>query len=227
MLGVTGVVAALVTSPAVADPRAFGVATRAAAVPAQALGAQRTTSAATEPAAIAPAAKAPVQRAYGVMAFSVVAKPKPKPTPKPKPRPAPALASTVSQASRSSSRVPTTYHGSGVGLAGLTANARLVLNGVTSAFPQITDIIGVRPDSLPDHPSGHAIDFMIPDPFSSSGIALGDDVVALVQAHAGDWHVEYLIYRQRIWFPSSGWRAMEDRGSPTANHMDHVHVTVY
>jgi hypothetical protein len=26
---------------------------------------------------------------------------------------------------------------------------------------------------------------------------------------------------------SEGWRWMEDRGSTTANHYDHVHVTVY
>ena len=26
---------------------------------------------------------------------------------------------------------------------------------------------------------------------------------------------------------SEGWRPMSDRGSPTANQMDHVHVSVY
>ena len=38
-----------------------------------------------------------------------------------------------------------------------------------------------------------------------------------------------LIYRQSIWnaaYPDRGWRAMEDRGSSTANHYDHVHVSV-
>ena len=35
---------------------------------------------------------------------------------------------------------------------------------------------------------------------------------------------------QQIWTvqrSSEGWRSMSDRGSPTANHMDHVHVSVY
>ena len=39
-----------------------------------------------------------------------------------------------------------------------------------------------------------------------------------------------VIYRQQIWTvqrSSDGWRPMSDRGSPTANHMDHVHVSVY
>jgi hypothetical protein len=39
-----------------------------------------------------------------------------------------------------------------------------------------------------------------------------------------------VIYRQHIWTvqrSSEGWRPMSDRGSPTANHMDHVHVSVY
>jgi hypothetical protein len=39
--------------------------------------------------------------------------------------------------------------------------------------------------------------------------------------------VKYIIWRQRIWYPSSGtWRGMADRGSATANHYDHVHVSV-
>ncbi|MGH8775923.1 MAG: hypothetical protein ACRDWI_12375 [Jiangellaceae bacterium] len=39
-----------------------------------------------------------------------------------------------------------------------------------------------------------------------------------------------MIWAQRIWTAersSDGWRWMEDRGSDTANHYDHVHVTVY
>jgi hypothetical protein len=42
--------------------------------------------------------------------------------------------------------------------------------------------------------------------------------------------VSEVIWSQRIWTverSSDGWRWMEDRGSDTANHYDHVHVTVY
>ena len=58
-----------------------------------------------------------------------------------------------------------------------------------------------------------------------SGQSQGDAVAAFVQAHAGELNVKYVIWRQRYWEPGGSWELMEDRGSPTANHMDHVHVT--
>ncbi len=39
-----------------------------------------------------------------------------------------------------------------------------------------------------------------------------------------------MLWSRQIWTVqrnSEGWRAMKDRGSTTANHEDHVHVTVY
>ena len=50
------------------------------------------------------------------------------------------------------------------------------------------------------------------------------------QANAARLGIMYVIYRQHIWdvrMPSSGWRPMEDRGSITANHFDHVHISVF
>jgi len=38
--------------------------------------------------------------------------------------------------------------------------------------------------------------------------------------------VKYIIWRQRIWFPGGSWKAMADRGGVTANHYDHVHISV-
>ena len=38
--------------------------------------------------------------------------------------------------------------------------------------------------------------------------------------------MQYVIWEQRYWEPGSSWELMEDRGSITANHYDHVHVTV-
>ena len=70
------------------------------------------------------------------------------------------------------------------------------------------------------HPSGKALDYMV----------LGDTALgnAIVQYHIDHWDelgVEYIIYRQRmLQSPNGSWSTMEDRGSPTANHMDHVHV---
>jgi len=70
------------------------------------------------------------------------------------------------------------------------------------------------------HPSGKALDYMV----------LGDTALgnAIVQYHIDHWDelgVEYIIYKQRILqSPNGSWSTMADRGSPTANHMDHVHV---
>ena len=54
----------------------------------------------------------------------------------------------------------------------------------------------------------------------------GDAIAAFVQTHVGEFNVQYVIWRQRYWEPGSSWELMEDRGSITANHYDHVHVTV-
>jgi hypothetical protein len=68
------------------------------------------------------------------------------------------------------------------------------------------------------HPSGLALDYM-------SNVALGDAIVAYHVAHWSELGVEYIIWQQRMLSsPGGAWKAMEDRGSPTANHMDHVHV---
>ncbi|MBM6403266.1 hypothetical protein JQN72_03270 [Phycicoccus sp. CSK15P-2] len=55
--------------------------------------------------------------------------------------------------------------------------------------------------------------------------AQGDAIAAYVQAHVGEFNVKYLIWQQRYWAPGEGWKMMADRGSATANHYDHVHVT--
>jgi len=66
-----------------------------------------------------------------------------------------------------------------------------------------------------------AADFMV-----YSEQAMGDAVAAYVIANAARMNVDYVIWQQRIYIiGGSGWTPMEDRGSPTANHMDHVHVS--
>ena len=63
----------------------------------------------------------------------------------------------------------------------------------------------------------------------SSG-SLGYAIADYVRAHAGELGVSYVIFAQRIWTVErggEGWRYMSDRGSTTANHYDHVHVSVF
>jgi hypothetical protein len=83
-----------------------------------------------------------------------------------------------------------------------------------------------------DHPKGRAADIMT----NGGGVAanpaeaaMGDEIAAYLQANAVNLGVTYIIWKQQIWNtgdPPNGWTQMEDRGSPTQNHSDHVHVSV-
>lgn len=106
----------------------------------------------------------------------------------------------------------------------LAANAAAAYRAVCAAFPGVASAYGgYRPGDGGDHGSGHALDIMV------SGQA-GWDIAAYLQAHAGELGITYLIYQQQIWMAGSSagaWEYMADRGSPTANHYDHVHVSTY
>ena len=104
---------------------------------------------------------------------------------------------------------------------GLTSGAVRVYRAVCNNFPQITQYGGY--DAHGEHSSGRAIDIMTSD----SGT--GDQIAAFLQAHASELNLYDIIWQQHIWTPvrsSEGWRSMSDRGSETANHYDHVHVSV-
>lgn len=175
--------------------------------------------------------------AYGALGVKAVAKPKPAPEPVAAQAPAPATGSATtartqsstsssssgssssSSGSSSSGGSSSTYAGAGAAM-GLTPAAAAVYSAIRSTFG-ITNIGGVRPGDPGDHGTGRAVDVMI----SSSG--QGDAVASYAIANMGSLGISYVIWQQRIWLAGSGgWRAMEDRGSPTANHMDHVHISV-
>ncbi|MCD4534567.1 mucin-2 protein [Nocardioides sp. cx-169] len=104
---------------------------------------------------------------------------------------------------------------------GVSENVKQVHAAVCAAFPSITTYGTFRSDG--EHGQGIAVDIMV------SG-DLGYQVAEFVREHYAELGVSYLIYSQRIWSverSGEGWRAMSDRGSSTANHYDHVHVTTY
>ena len=75
------------------------------------------------------------------------------------------------------------------------------------------------------HPSGLALDFMIND--IPHGDATGNQLADYLIANADSIGVRYIIWKQRSWTPArNSWKPMEDRGSPTQNHMDHVHLSL-
>ncbi len=75
--------------------------------------------------------------------------------------------------------------------------------------------------------ASRALDTLVSDVYGSvptDNNALGDEVAAFALAHQVEFGVTYVIWRQRINF-GSGFEPMEDRGSITQNHFDHVHVS--
>jgi len=107
---------------------------------------------------------------------------------------------------------------------GLVANGIAVHRAVCAEFPEVTTYYGLRPGDDGEHGTGQAIDIMIPDS------ATGDAIADFVQDNYQALGVSEILWSQHIWTVermSEGWRWMEDRGSDTANHYDHVHVTVY
>jgi hypothetical protein len=98
---------------------------------------------------------------------------------------------------------------------GVADSVQEVGNAMECVFPG-HDVLGVGSrGNVSDHPEGYALDFM-----TTSGDAIADCAVENADALG----ISYVIWNQRI-NTGSGWRRMEDRGSPTANHEDHVHLS--
>jgi hypothetical protein len=70
-----------------------------------------------------------------------------------------------------------------------------------------------------DHDTGLALDFM-----TYSDVALGNRIVTHLENHWAHYGISYVVWQQQVNY-GYGWQMMEDRGDPTQNHMDHVHVT--
>lgn len=105
---------------------------------------------------------------------------------------------------------------------GMTRRTVNVLQSVCAQFSGITSYGGYRAGASGYHGSGQAIDAMI------SGES-GWEVARWVRNNASSLGVVEVIYQQKIWSTArsgEGWRGMSDRGSTSANHYDHVHISV-
>lgn len=117
---------------------------------------------------------------------------------------------------------------------GLRPDALRVLRCVKARFPTLTDFGGKHPDPLPDHPSGRAVDIMIPDYQTAEGKALGWQIAHWLKDNHQTLGVQYLIFDAKIWSvekDSKGWRPYRPGYTSTINdssmHRNHVHVTTY
>ncbi|SDI47820.1 hypothetical protein SAMN05421505_15714 [Sinosporangium album] len=113
----------------------------------------------------------------------------------------------------------------------VTARTRTMRDQITRRFDLGYDVGCYRVDTSGEHPLGRACDFML----SSGGAmpsaeqaALGDEMATWVIKNGKKLGLKYVIYKQRIYNMSyPGWRAMNDRGSTTENHYDHVHISMH
>lgn len=70
-----------------------------------------------------------------------------------------------------------------------------------------------------EHSTGRALDVMV-----GNDKAKGDAVKDFVLSNASAIDLKWAIWRQHLYYPGGGGYDMENRGSPTDNHMDHVHI---
>ena len=103
---------------------------------------------------------------------------------------------------------------------GLQIKTILAERAISAAFPEIHEMGGVRPDPLPWHPLGLALDVMIPDPSSAQGIELGNEIVAYALKNAKRFDLQDAIWRGTYYTPDGG-------RSSIAGHYDHVHITTH
>ena len=90
-----------------------------------------------------------------------------------------------------------------VGGNGLCPNAWNLVGYIRANYPGVSSIGGVRPDRLPDHPSGHAIDIMV-----GGNTSLGNAIHADIMSQKGNFGVKYTLWQ-------------------VPAHYDHIHVTVF
>ena len=90
-----------------------------------------------------------------------------------------------------------------IGGYGLVPNADALAGYIQNNYPGVISIGGVRPDWLPDHPSGHALDLMV-----GGNTKLGNAIAADLRGNMRAHGIKYILWQ-------------------VANHYDHVHVTVY
>jgi hypothetical protein len=103
---------------------------------------------------------------------------------------------------------------------GLQVKTILAARTITAVFPEIKNMGGVRPDALPWHPRGLAIDVMIPNPSSAAGIELGNEIVAFALKNTDKFSLQDCIWRGTYYTPSG------PSGSGYG-HYDHVHITTH
>jgi hypothetical protein len=113
---------------------------------------------------------------------------------------------------------------------GTTAVLKLLIKAWGGSSSGISRGCGVGTTS--EHKEGRALDWRMSIKSASQRKRVGQ-AVAWLTANNGEvayrLGVMYVIWNQHIWslyYPELGWRKMANRGSVTANHKNHVHISL-
>lgn len=108
---------------------------------------------------------------------------------------------------------------------GLQVNTIGLKRTIETLFPGIQSIGGFRQDAIADHPSGAAIDVMIPGWDTPQGKAYGDSIAAWLQQNGSALGVESFIW-QDTWNPiNEGGQAHRlNRQGANEGHYNHIHI---
>lgn len=98
--------------------------------------------------------------------------------------------------------------------AGLQPNAAQLWDFITTNFPEVREIGGVRQDAIPDHPGGRALDIMV-----GQNKELGDRINAALRANYVGLGLDSTIWRDK-------WEDFNGNSSVVAGHQDHIHAKV-
>lgn len=111
---------------------------------------------------------------------------------------------------------------------GLNPGADFLRTTIMQQWPSITSIGGQRSeDGYGEHSSGNAIDVMIPNYSTPAGKQLGDQIASFIAKNKDVLGADGMIWRQTSFGYGGDWtsgKTMDDRGSDTQNHMDHLHI---
>ncbi|MFG1700413.1 hypothetical protein [Nonomuraea sp. NPDC049309] len=115
---------------------------------------------------------------------------------------------------------------------GLTPRMVAVRAEIMANFPMKYGVGCLRPGDPGEHGKGRACDFMMSrggTRATGADEAVGDALANWLIKNGARIGVMYIIWKQRYYDIRSGggWDPMSDRGGVTANHYDHVHVSVF
>ena len=106
------------------------------------------------------------------------------------------------------------------GESNLKPAAILARRNIHKYWPMVGEIGGYRAsDPYPDHPSGLALDIMV-----GNSNPIGDEINDWLHRQMVPLALNYTIWKQFYRPAGGGGNLMEDRGSVTQNHYDHVHA---